>query len=360
VFALALALAGCPKPAARKLPPLNDFNSSVGGDPVAAALAELQDDILESYDRDDPPDVRSGMINPPIGGTRIGVGPGDVEAIDNPARGSTRWPLDVVRDTVTTVRSKRLEIHAARDLSAAWMVDELSWRIEKCGRIAVLPLRITALYAHDGDRWIQVFEHLSFARIPEPAADTAQWVRIHPVRKELRVPQTFNDDLSAALASVVRAKTGRAPQIASEAVLLGPDVADEWRGDAIARAQLPKGLRAEDRQIGTVGRTIERATVAYWIGNFTVDVTARPGIPAGRVLLRGTFVFEKRDTASGAKCGDDASKCQWFVVLGHLHEPIDDDSLALRVFGTALLSAKPLEIDCGDLAGPTLAPAAAP
>jgi hypothetical protein len=133
--------------------------------------------------------------------------------------------------------------------------------------------------------------------------------------------------------------------------VLGPDITDEWRGDAIARAQLR--LRAEDRQIGTVGRTMDIASIAYWIGDFTVDLPARPGIPAGRVLLRGTFVFERREM-DGSKCNEHdpdndkrkAARCRWEVVLGHLHEPIDDDSLATRIFGTALLSAKPLEVDC--------------
>jgi hypothetical protein len=331
--AFAVALAACQKPPGRVAQTLGDFNASVGGDPRAAALAELQDDILESYERDEPPDVRSRTINPPIGGTRIGVGPGDVEAIGNPARTSARWPLDVGRDTVTFARSKRLEVHPAADLSAAWMNDEISWRVEKCGRIAVLPLRMTALYAHDGDRWIQVFEHLSFARIPQPAPDAAQWIRIQPVRKELRVPQDLADDLSRALASVLRPKRTRDAAVGSDAVLLGPDVAEEWHGADVARAQFAKGLRAEDRQIGTVGPSITAATIAYWIGNFTAELPARPGIPAGPVLFRGTFVFEKRDG-------------HWVVVLGHLHEPIDDDSLALRVFGTALQTAKPLELDC--------------
>ena len=333
---LVTLLAACPAPQTRPKQQVHDFESSVGGDLKAAAIAELQDDILESYERDEPPE-RSGMINPPIGGTRIGVGPGDVETIDNPARASTRWPLDVGRDAVAMARSKRLEIHASADLTAAWMYDEVSWRVEKCGRTAVIPLRMTALYAHDGDRWIEVFEHLSFARIPQPAQDAAQWVRIQPVRKDQRVPQQLADDLSRAVASVVRPKPSQNAAISTgpEAVLLGPDVPEEWHGADIARARMPKAVRGEERQIGTVGRTIEKATVAYWIGDFTADLPQRPGIPAGRVLLRGTFVFEKRDG-------------RWIVVVGHLHEPIDDDSLALRVFGTALITAKPLEIDCGE------------
>ena len=55
----------------------------------------------------------------------------------------------------------------------------------------------------------------------------------------------------------------------------------------------------------------------------------------GRVRLRGTFVFEKRDG-------------KWLVVQGHVSKPMDDMELAQRVFGTALVSDKPLQITCDD------------
>src|SRR5262249_30730506 len=138
-------------------------------------VAELQDDILASYERDEPPDVETQMIPPAVGPARIGVGPGDVLYADELQRAPSRWPLRVAAGTQSSVRSKRLDIHFALDkqVSAAWMSDELSWRITMCGRTSVIPLRITALYAHDGDRWVQVFEHLSFAQVPVPRLDAS-------------------------------------------------------------------------------------------------------------------------------------------------------------------------------------------
>ena len=123
---------------------------------------------------------------------------------------------------------------------------------------------------------------------------------------------------------------------------------------------MPGGLRAEDRRVGTIGRSVARSTVAYWIGNVDTDLPARPGVAAGKVRLRGTFVFELRkidEGAAGPRCGNAGARCHWVLVQGHVSEPIDDDELALSVFGTALISAKPLQVTCDD--GTRSQPAAA-
>jgi hypothetical protein len=46
------------------------------------------------------------------------------------------------------------------------------------------------------------------------------------------------------------------------------------------------------------------------------------------------------------------------IAQGHVSQPIDDDELAQRVFGTALLSVSPLQLTC-DEASPSI-PADAP
>ena len=119
-------------------------------------------------------EIESSMIAPQIGTVRIGVGPGDILVSEELERAPSRWPLDVPAGTVTEARSKKLEIHLAQDSSAAWASDDISWRIVTCGRIAVIPLRMTALYARDGDRWVLVFEHLSFGRAPTNSAMRAR------------------------------------------------------------------------------------------------------------------------------------------------------------------------------------------
>jgi hypothetical protein len=144
-------------------------------------------------------------------------------------------------------------------------------------------------------------------------------------------------------------------------LVLGPDAADEWYGAAVMDARVPPG-RLEDRRVGTVGRTPGDATIAYWVGNYVAEVPARPGVVAGKARMRVTHVFEKRALGRDAKAGaarscarDPVTKktptgCRWLLVQSHMSQPISDEELTTRVFGTALLSSKPLQLDCSDSA----------
>lgn len=378
-LAIALLLAGCPARQEKPKPVLADPVSGNDGNLVASIIAELQDDVLTSYERDEPPDIDTGMIPRDIGGARIGVGPGDVLIAEELERAPSRWPLRVERDTKTDVRSKRLETHLALDLSAAWVFDELSWRIPMCNRIAVIPLRITMLYARDGDRWVPIFEHMSFGHTPAPHPEGLYGVRI-PSKS---VPNSdFVDELSSAVSPVL-SQQAKPTRVATgpESMLLGPDVEAEWHGLDVLGAKLAAGpmKTVEDRRIGYIGRSLEKSTVAYWIGNVIADLPSRPGFPGGKARFRTTFVFERRrviaqdDSRSEAErrklealsCADDSSDCQWQLVQGHVSEPIGDSELAAFVFGTALLSpnlesGEPLQLTCDDGSSAIPTPKAAP
>ncbi|HEY1815770.1 MAG TPA: hypothetical protein VGG74_25650 [Kofleriaceae bacterium] len=337
-------------------------------------LAELEDDIRASYDRDEEPDTDTQRIDPRVGPARIGVGPSDVlygdEIKQHPM---VRWPLELAAGTPTMVRSKHLDVHLSSDrgVSAAWMADELSWRVTLCGRTAVIPLRITALYAHDGDRWVEVFEHLSFGDVPHATPELVG-TRVHSVVTS----RGLADDLSRTLAPLLYRESDRLPGVLAldpsaglednveqpaPTILIAPDPDGEWHGtEDLSRAQLVDGkLDPDDRRIGVVGPTPDTSTIAYWVGNFVGTLADRPGIKGGRVRLRGTFVFEKRPpckaTPNGKECppvgavdcATDTS-CHWVIASGHVSQPISDDDLAQRVFGTALISLDPLQITCDD------------
>jgi hypothetical protein len=289
------------------------------------------------------------MIPPEVGPARIGVGPGDVLFGDDVRRLAwSRLPLQLEPGTPWLVRSKALEIHLSQDkqVSAAWMSDELSWQITLCGRVAVIPLRVTALYAHDGDRWVQVFEHMSFGRVPMPTPDGT--LRGAPIRESV-VDRGLSDDLSRVLGAVLSGQATRAKEVVATGssddpaqpaptFLLGPDPDGEWTGaDDVESIRLVDGkVTLAERRVGVIaaGRP-DKASIAYWVGNLIADLAYHPGTPASKVLLRGTFVFEKRDD-------------RWIVVQGHVSQPIDDIDLATYVYGTALIREKPLQITCED------------
>jgi hypothetical protein len=254
---------------------------------------------------------------------------------------------------------------------------------------------MTALFAREGDRWVQVFEHLSFGRIPAPLRDgKLRGAVIHSAVAS----SDLVDELSGVLAQgqFRAARNSSVVSTGPEATIIGPDVYDEWHSvDVMASGLAALGLRAEDRRVGLVGRTPATATVAYWVGNFVASLPARPGIAAGKARLRGAFVFERRRLvkeeiekrrrprsladAEGRSCAEKGDDCRWVLVQGHVSQPIDDGpdpsgerhdivDLATRVFGTALISPKPLEVTCDDGSPPPpppkrtpiKAPAAAP
>lgn len=358
------ALAGCQGARSKGTAPLADPVAGTDGNVIAAMVAELQDDVLAAYERDEPPEIETGMLDPQIGGARIGVGPGDVLVAGELERAPSRWPLRIDPSMPTDVRSKRLETHLAQDYSAAWVADEISWRIAMCGRTAVIPLRITMLYAHDGDRWVPVFEHMSFARKAEPQRDGTLYGKPIPSK----VPSSdFKDELSNIVGPLLSQQPSRGRALASgpEAMLLGPDITAEWHGPDVLTAVLTPGpaKKVEDRRIGYVGRSLGKSTIAYWIGNVVAELPARPGIAAGKVRLRTTFVFERRrqikaDDANtrrfaGKSCAEDGTDCAWVLVQGHVSQPIGDQDLANRVFGTALESpnlesGEALQVTCDD------------
>ncbi len=332
---LLLMLAGCPTPKTTGPAALRDPVDRDDPNQREQIRAELQDEILASYERDEPPEIDTAMIDPKVGAARIGVGPGDLLLGAEIERAPSRWPLDVDAATMlTAVRSKRLQINLSLDGTAAWAFDEISWRVQVCGRTAVIPLRMTSLFARDGDRWVPVFEHLSFGRRPTAARAGELPAKAIP---SASTSGDLRDALSGVLQQGLLKLNQRNPVLVAdgpEALVVGVGVDSEWHGAEIQTARLSMlDLRAEERLVGTVGRTADGATIAYWVGNFVASVSSRPGLPAGKVRMRGTFVFEKRASS-------------WILVQAHVSQPITDDDLANLVFGTSLLSPKPLELAC--------------
>ncbi|MCX5745566.1 MAG: hypothetical protein NT062_24075 [Proteobacteria bacterium] len=356
-------LAACPKRPPKERIQLADPVTSYDGDPVQAMKAELADQILLAYQRDESPDVDTATIAAEIGPARIGVGPGDVLiSADDFARAPSRWPLFLGPNARAEIRSKRLSIELARDRSAAYVSDELAWRIPACGRTATIPIRVTALYAHDGDRWVQVFEHLSFAH--PPAVDPEGLVG-KPFKSATAPDRDLVDELSRGVSSDVARQGGI---VADDATMIGPVVNDSWEGPS-AVASIP-ALISDDRRVGLVGRDPASSTIAYWVGNFTMQV---PG--GGRVRVRGTFVFEHRKRAPTTvaldapeprrrtlaeraeaafhavnPCATDASTCRWTLVQAHVSQAIRDKDLATTVFGASLVQPyvpeQPLGVSC--------------
>jgi len=324
--AVALLGSGCPGGNGKgNGPPLADTQGQ--DDPLTplALIRDLEAEVLDGYDRDEPIDPQVRVIDPVIGGARIGVGPGDVWFGEQVGLGTSRWPLTTDRTTDLDVKSKKLELHLATDQSAAWVSDEVSWRITACERIAVIPLRFTALYVRDGDRWSAVVEHLSYGRSLNAEDRAGFGAAIEPGVADPGIAV----DVDAVLAPLLSAARPVQLALAPEAFALGPDIWDELRGDQLGQTALwPGDLRVEARRVGVVERGAGRTTVAYWVGTLL-----GPDDNGGEIRLRASFVFERGGAA-------------WTIAQAHLSLPIDDPALAGAAFGGALAGLNPLRVIC--------------
>jgi hypothetical protein len=219
----------------------------------------------------------------------------------------------------------------------------VSREIPVCGKTAAFPLRITGLYARDGYQWYPVFEHVSYARQPTTYTQLrgARMVDAFPDPQLVDYP---GGELGAPLAALLSdnlAQIHGAPSVPGILLVPGPIGLPRRASDA-SRPQPPGGpILPEDRRAGWVGGV--GGTIAYWIGNFTTNLPPGDGLVGGKVRLRGTFVFEKRCSEPSPGCRPDT----WVVVQGHLSEPIDDQELAERVFGSAVQATQPLSFHCG-------------
>ena len=299
-------------------------------------IAELQAEVIDALDRDEPMTTGARTVDAKLGGARLGVGPGDVAVADDVITSQSRWPLLLDRHLISEMRSKKMLVHVADDGSAAWVFDDLSWRIRACGIDAVIPLRFTALFTRESDRWVEIVEHLSFGR-DTSAKDVAGFgTPIVAATSAWSGGAAPFDALDAALAPSWSATRPIVMQSDANSTAIGPRAISESHGDAMhLDVLIPGGARVEARRIGLVGRAPERATVAYWVG--TLITLGGDGSPAG-LRLRATAILQKHGP-------------QWIVEQVHVSLPTEDNELADRVFGSSLQSLNPLSISCDKFEG---------
>lgn len=231
----------------------------------------------------------------------IGVRPGDVlVGFDGPRiiavhRLFADDPLEVV--------SKDLEVHLARDASAAWVADDVSYRALRGQRRAFLPLRRTAVYERFEGRWLLVTEHVSY---PTPDAMAA--------RSAVAVPGVTGGGAEgqAVRKRVVNVLAGSddSPVSLDEGVVsIGPR-GERSRGRDVARVATPMAyfVGAGSLEVSGLRIGVSRSGTVAW-------ATATFAIGAGGPAARATFVLEKRGGL-------------WWIVQTHVSRPVTTETLA--------------------------------
>lgn len=320
-LALALAAVACTGGPRRPRAPLVDVTPIDNGDDGGSRLRrELELEVLDSYDRL-ALDATSAAaaIDPAVGLTAIGVGPGELGAS---SAALARWPVTEVDDRPVTVVSRALELHLAVDGAVGWTYDQISLHLRVCGRTATIPLRAAQVYVRDSERWTLVSEHLAYAQPMGQWLDAATGPVGPPMLGAIE-RQPESDAALAALtdAFAVDGDRARTWDAAADAIAIWPDPLQTLRGGAVRTGpSLAASLDAS-------AIVVEGARLAFGPGRrvaiAATSLLATVGRDAGPVdvRLRATAVLER---------GDDGA---WRVRQAMVSAPITPAALVARTVG---------------------------
>lgn len=302
----------------------------------------------------------------------IGIGPDDtrmgpnpkLETLDRrPFRASDRCVEGPGgKKACLNVLSKRLDVHLYFDDSAGWLSDELSYRVPFGGRHATIPLRMTAVFIRDIDRWVLVMEHISYAltlddilaqarsgRLPTPAPFKTRVSERGRARQMLRKTLDWLNANEMQRQTTENAMDRKHVQVRA----MPPDqrrevVSDAWmslrapapRAVAYGRQVYKQPSLAEQFREKTGGQVkvlvdnyrfdmTDNTSVAWLSANLTVEIREQPSSQPLRIKLRGTFLYGF-DRLTG-----------WSLVQSHISVPVTEPQLSNRVFGPANDAAKP-------------------
>lgn len=254
----------------------------------------------------------------------VGVTPRDVVVGVNPA--ALQKDRRLYRHRKLRILSKNLDVHLSEDGSVGWVYDEVSYRVEYMGREASIPIRSTALYVRDVERWQLVAEHLSYGL---PISDLVSLVARGDLKAgtALKTKHGASRKLSASLAGLVgRFLNGTASEPVvlddEETLLLLPSSEQEFHGlDAMNASALSESFGAVST-IAVKGFRVQLSSskrVAWLVANLSV----RSDLNGDEIVvpLRGSFVFERRRDKG------------WKLAQAHVSAPLPEKELSARVFG---------------------------
>jgi ketosteroid isomerase-like protein len=339
VAALALACSGSSKSA------VSSFAGDTRRDRVRGATdltRDLEATVLENYGQLTLGNVSAYTDNIARDGevALLGIGPRNLVIKSGDDASIASWDPRPFSKREVSLLSRNLEIHLSRDNSMGWVFDELSLRVPHAEREAAVPLRYTALFVRDIDRWALVMEHTSYAI---SAPQLRQMAASKALRKPAAIPrrrgldrvarliESYVRDILANNASAItrrhtrQRRRGRLTD--AERARLGirlfllPGMYNEHHGaDAMAAPPLASlfgdgvSLALESSRVHLSGNK----DIAWMIANLSVQIPGQKG-PV-EIGLRGTFVLELMTNG-------------WELVQAHVSAPVTQKQLRERVLG---------------------------
>ena len=325
VLAVSL-LAACPRPAPRERPPPPETRPEPVEVPREVLEHDLEATVMENYSHLTLGNF--GAYRDSLAGdqsiTLIGVMPDDVVV--------GRRPRDAARDRRLypmlgpTILAKNLEVHMAEDGSVGWVFDEMSYRVPYGGRTASIPIRNTAVFVRDFDRWVLALEHQSYAVSIDDLRGMA-------AAGTLEAPRRYTTLAKAAPSRELMALVGKVHNVGPSqemppvhdgegTLLLLPDRDRELRGAAAQDAPSLSSIfgprttvEVREHRVGVA----KNGAVAWMAANLNVRTLVNDALTD--IGLRGTYLF--LEGAAG-----------WELVQMHLSAPVTERELSRRTFGT--------------------------
>jgi ketosteroid isomerase-like protein len=262
--------------------------------------------------------------------TLVGVSPRDV-VMGRAPRALAR-DRRLYRELGPTILSKNLDVHLSRDGSVGWIYDEISYRVPYMGRTASIPIRRTALYVRELDRWLLVMEHESYALPVGEIVDLAARGALEPPRRLDRRYRRTEGPSSLLLRVIERLQNGsdnyRRQKVSAdhEALLLLPHPEGEIYGADVPASSSVAALFGSGASVSLrdyrvfVSPSISSAWIA---ANLVITTDVRD--ETVEIGLRATYVLENRD------------KWGWQVVQTHVSAPLAPAELSRHVFGAEVV-----------------------
>lgn len=285
----------------------------------------LESTVLENYDQ-----LTYGNIEAYVDGVAvdrnlqiIGVEPDDVLVGNSPA--GLHEDRRIYKGRNLRILSKNLDVQLSRDGSVGWVFDEASYRVDVGGREASIPIRSTAVYVRDVDRWVIAAEHLSYGvPVPDIVVLAAQQ-RINGLTK-IKTDYGGSRERAAPLIGLVGTfiNIGGNEALAVDrgnTLVLLPGPEQEYHNE------IPPSLAAQFGRDTTVAlkefriQIAESKRVAWMIASLAIRTERNGDLMS--IPLRASFVFER-----------EAQK-EWVIVQAHISAPVPEDVLSEMALGGA-------------------------
>ena len=331
IVVISMLILGCgSKTASNNIVPASSGQQEDLG--LAELRRTLESTVLENYEQ-----LTYGNIEAFADGVATeqdlqvaGVTPSDLLVGRSPAK--LRKDRRLFKQRQPRILSKNLEVHLSKDGSVGWVSDEASYRVDFEGREASIPIRSTAVYVRDVDRWVMAAEHLSYG---VPIADVLRLAaggELHampPLKTSFGGSRKRTAPLLGLVGSFINIG-GAEVLAATDTLVLLPGQEQEFRdGEALALAQIfgdrsTAALREFRIQFAKSKR------VAWILASLAIR-TERNGDTV-EVPLRASFVLEREGQ------GD------WGIVQAHVSAPLLESQISERVFGVGSDSEPRLDV----------------